>query len=400
MSHSNIIYVSMLGGCSLKYDDNLIDRQTVRSRRIWTLLEYLITNRNKTVTQDELIELLYPGDKSDAPLSALKTLVFRTREVLNRLCYTDSKQIIMLRSGGYMWNPDILMDIDVETFENTVNEASSLDSDKNTQLQLRLKAIALYKGDFLADSALETWVVPISAYYRYLYLNIVNLALEELSEQGRFSEIISIAQNSITIYPYEEHLYYYLILALANTNQIATAKAQYESMTKLFYNEFGVTPSTHLQALYKKLSTSDNGVEMDLSIIKSQMTEAEKRSGAFYCEYEFLKDIYRLEARSAARKGTPVHICLLSISGKDGNQLSKRTTNNVMNIFSDIIKNSLRSGDVYSRYSISQYVIILPKADYKNSELIMERIIKKFRQEHTHSPVTTTYSIQTIEANT
>lgn len=398
MSYTNIIRVSMFGGCSLTCEGKTIDSKNVHSKRIWTLLEYFITYRYKAVTHDELIELLYPNGKSDTPLSALKTQIHRTRNALNELGFIDGKDIILQCSGGYIWNPDIPLEVDVESFESLVNEAATLDADKDTQLQLRLNAINLYKGDFLPDAAMETWAVSITTYYRYLYMNNVIFALEELFERNRCSEVISYAQKAIAIDPYEERLYYYLLLALANTNQIIAAKTQYEKMTKLFYSEFGTTPSTDLQAIYKKLSKSDNGVEKDLGIIKSHMKEESEKRGAFYCEYEFFKDIYRLEIRSAVRKGLPIHICLINVGGKDGTALSKKTQDTVMNKLSESIRYSLRGGDIFSRYSISQYVILLPQANYENSVIVLERILKKFRQDNSHSPASITYTLQEIDS--
>ncbi len=397
MNRARLLSVTMLGGCRITYGEKFIDKKTMRSKRIWTLLEFLITHRNRTVTNDELIELLYPEDKSEQPLSALKTLVHRAREILNRLEYVDGKQLIQQGAGGYFWNPEMAMYVDIEEFDRLVTETAALDDRREARLKLRLQAIDLYRGDFLPDSALETWVVPISSYYRYQYMNIVKLSLEELAEGGEYSAVVSVAQGALAIDPYEEFLYYYLILALAYTNQIAAAKAQYDSMTKLFYSEFGVTPSKHLQELYKKLAASSNGVEMDLGIIKAQMKEEEKKTGAFYCEYEFFKDIYRLEARSAARKGVPIHICLMSVDGKDGAPLSKKLLDSMMKKLSEIIKHTLRSGDIYSRYSISQYVILLPQANYQNSEMVMARLMNSIRQDNICTKAIITYSLQAID---
>lgn len=397
MNDARVLSVTMLGGCRITYGEKAIDKKTMRSKRIWALLEFLITHRSRTVTSDELIELLYPEDKSEQPLSALKTLVHRAREILNQLEYIDGKQLIQQGAGGYFWNPEISMYVDVEEFDRLITETVDLDDKRETRLKLRLQAIDLYRGDFLPDSALETWVVPISSYYRYQYMSLVKLSLEELAEGGEYSVVVSVAQGALAIDPYEEFLYYYLILALAYTNQIAAAKAQYDSMTKLFYSEFGVTPSENLQRLYKKLAVSSNGVEMDLGIIKAQMKEHEEKTGAFFCEYEFFKDIYRLEARSAARKGVPIHICLMSIDGKDGAPLSQKLLDRIMKAFSEIIKSTLRSGDVYSRYSISQYVILLPQANYQNSEMVMERLMGNIRQSTICAKASITYSLQAID---
>lgn len=399
MNDLEAIHVSMLGSRRLSYQDRVLDGKNIRSKRIWTLLGYLITHRGRVVTQAELIDLMYPNDRSNMPLNALKTLVHRARVALDQLAYTDGKQLILQHAGGYIWNPDISVEVDSERFEALTSAAAAPELDRAEQLRLHMEAIALYQGDFLADASNETWVIPIAAYYRYLYMDNVDRALESLTTLGRFSEVIFVAQKAIAIDPYEERFYGHLILALAETNQLTAAKSQYESMKKLFYSEFGVTPSQELQALYKRLSKTDNGVEEDLSVIKAQICEDDVRRGAFFCEYAFFRDIYRLEARTAARSGRPLHLCLLSVSGKNGAELSKRTRELVMKRLAAVISGSLRSGDVFSRYSVSQYVILLPMANFENSGMVMDRIIKKYRQDHAHSPAAISHSVLPVLEN-
>ena len=197
----------MFGGCSLTYKDKTIDSKKIHSKRIWTLLECLITYRNKKISQNDLIELLYPEDKSETPLSALKTLVHRARAVLDELNYMDSKSIILQCSGGYIWNPDIPLVIDTEDFENTIKKADLIDTDVNTKLHLLLASLDLYKGDFLPDSIMETWALSINAYYRFLYMDTVKLALRLLSESNKFNDVISVAQKANKKDTYEESLY-------------------------------------------------------------------------------------------------------------------------------------------------------------------------------------------------
>lgn len=394
------LYINMLGGCSLRYRDCTIDSKAIRSKRIWTLIEYLVTYRSREVTQDELIDLLYPDDRSDTPLNALKTLVHRARGVLNELHFADGKEIIRQCPGGYVWNSELPTEVDADVFESILNEASAAEEDPEAQLTLRMKAIELYKGDFLPEASADTWVVPITAYYRFLYVNAVNAVLEALAERNRWQDLVSAAQRAIAIDPYEERLYYYLILALASTDQVAAAKAQYDSLTDLLHREFGVAPSKELQTLYKKVAKTCNGIENDLGVIKEQMKEESKKHGAFFCEYDFFKEVYQLEVRSAARMGKPIHLCLLSVEDRHGQTMTRRTLENVMKKLSESIKRSLRSGDVYSRYSAAQYVILLPQANYENSKMVMERIVRSYKLDHTHSPAKLEYTIQAIDKET
>lgn len=69
----NTIYISMLGGFKLTVQDKVLSDTLNRTHQLWNLLEYLIAFRNKTVSQDELIEALWPNDGSENPANDSKT---------------------------------------------------------------------------------------------------------------------------------------------------------------------------------------------------------------------------------------------------------------------------------------------------------------------------------------
>ncbi len=60
------------------------------------------------------------------------------------------------------------------------------------------------------------------------------------------------------------------------------------------------------------------------------------------------------------------------------------------------IRNSLRRGDVYSRYSVSQYLMLLPTATYENGEMVLKRIIQNFKKEYSRKDLSITYSLQSV----
>jgi len=399
MSEEKSIQVSMLGGCCLSFDGKIIDGKFIRSKRIWALLEYLIAYRLRCVPQDELIDLLYQEDKSGAPAGALKTLVHRAREVLSQLGFADGKEILLKCAGGYRWNPEIPLTLDTVRFESLLREASLCTDDGERRLRLRLEAIDLYRGDYLPEAATEIWAMSTATYFRYRYINTVNEALEELTAQGRFDDVVALAGRAIAIDPYEESLYFNLILALVNTNRLRAAREQYESMTKLFYGEFGVAPSKELQSLYKKLVKSENGVEKDIDVISAELRGNGAESGAFFCEYEIFKDIFRMERSSAAREGGSLHICLINTESRTGGKpLTVKTQDTVMRRLCACIGENLRAGDIYSRYSVSQFVILLPRTGRENSEKALERVIRRFRRDNPHSPATVTGILQAVDA--
>ena len=63
----------------------------------------------------------------------------------------------------------------------------------------------------------------------------------------------------------------------------------------------------------------------------------------------------------------------------------------------EAIKNSLRKGDVVSRYSGMQYVVMLPALTYEDGEMVMNRITNNFYKQIRRKPVKLHYRLQQLE---
>ena len=63
----------------------------------------------------------------------------------------------------------------------------------------------------------------------------------------------------------------------------------------------------------------------------------------------------------------------------------------------DLLITSLRRGDIVTKCSISQFIIMLPQANYENSCAVCQRIIKAFNRQYPHSPAEIHFSVQPLE---
>ena len=52
-----------------------------------------------------------------------------------------------------------------------------------------------------------------------------------------------------------------------------------------------------------------------------------------------------------------------------------------------VIQGSLRASDIFSRYSVCQYVVLIPAATYENCEAVMERITRAFNKGYVRKDV-------------
>lgn len=391
-----LLNISMLGEFTISCGDIVVGDTLRRSKKIWTLIEYLIVFRDKEISQNDLIELLWrEEDDSLNPTGAIKTLLNRTRTVLEELgCGRD---IIIQKNGSYAWNKDIPIVIDIDEFEHLCEMYFSANEITDKELNLGVAAVDIYKGDFLPSNSLETWAVPLVTYYHSLYLRLIHSLIEELVDLSRWDNIITICKKGVLIDQFDENIHYYLIKALAQKGEYQSAITQYDYMLNLFYNRLGVNPSDETIALYREIVATSNSVEIDLGKIKLELREVENREGAYFCQYEIFKDIYRIESRSIARTGSSIIICLITVTDVKGKVPKIEVVSKSTKELQESIRICLRRGDVFTKYSVSQFLIMLPNITIEDSDVVINRVIKHFKKNNMRLPVNINYKIQPLE---
>lgn len=207
-----------------------------------------------------------------------------------------SRELIIQKRGSYAWGTDLNTVVDTDVFEDLIKQASAPEIEEQQRIQLLLEAIQLYQGDFLPQSGGEFWVIPISAYYHTLYIDMIHQTTELLFEEESYPAIIDICQKALALEPFDDSIY----------------------------------------------------------------------------------------------------ICVLTIT--DTNSQAPRTAllNKAMTALEDAIRSSLWRGDVFCRYSISQYLILLPTATYENGCIALRRIINNFYNQYHNRTILVSYSLQAL----
>ena len=390
------LQVQMLGQFTLRYGDRTISDSDDRSRRVWSLLAYMLYNHGRSFAQEELIHLYWSNsEKSADPGNALKSIFHRIRTALDKLQPGLGRLLIRRKAGRYFWNNAMPLSLDIEDFEAHFHAAEAA-GDDDVRLAEYQAALALYAGDPLPRMTDEIWTVPIVAYYHSLYTRAAAGAIELLEKQERTAEAVALCRRAIHIEPYQEDLYEHLMRGLLRTGDMKGAMSVYEEMSEQLFAHFGVMPSETLRTLYRQATRTVNDRTLTMDEVCSQLEEPAPHGGAMVCEYDFFKILYRAEARSIARNGHSANICLLSVSGKDGEMLARRSLDPAMNNLQVLVQNNLRRGDAIARCSISQYIILLPQANYENSRMVADRLVSAFYRRYPHSPARLRYTVQPL----
>lgn len=397
---SDILNVKMLGSFSIERGGICVDDHSNRMRKVWLLLAYLIYSRNSRVTQDSLLSLLRSSGSDDAadPNGRIKAMFYRARTMLNQLGEDAGHQLIRHKSGSYSWNTEVPLRLDVEEFDRLCSAAGETEEDA-LRLDLYQQALSLYSGDFLPKLSMEAWVMPINTYYHQMYLTAVGQTLTLLEGQARWAEAAAACEKALSIEPYSEELYQHLMRSRIALDDRAGALTAYEEMSELLFSNFGVMPSEESRQLYRTANREAGVSTVPAGTIRDMLKEPAGTKGAMLCEYDFFKLLYQVQARSIARSGDTVHIALLSLHGYGKKELARRSLDTAMDNLQDIIVHNLRQGDIVTKCSVSQFIIMLPQANYENSCTVCQRIIRAFARQHPHSPAVIQFSVQPLEPN-
>lgn len=144
------------------------------------------------------------------------------------------------------------------------------------------------------------------------------------------------------------------------------------------------------------MPSKQKGLQIDLAHLKKRLTEDGTVTGAYSVDYGNFEKIYQLIARSLSRNKKSAQIILFSITENIHGTMEISDLNEAMEVLERCIIGSLRKGDVTSRYSSSQQVVIMIDSNQENGHMIAERIIANYSRMYDNYNVELVYNIEEI----
>ena len=388
----NVLYVQTFGTLSLQYAGKRIDCVNSRSTLIWSILAYLISNQGTPISTENLIENVKGSSGNVSPTNAMRTAIFRARQMLDDLIGTSSNQILISQNGGYMWNPEIPTVIDYVEFDRLLAEIK----ENPTDLGPMLAAFRLYDGKFLSLQSSELWVIPRQVYYHNLYEDLLNGMFPLLEKEKKYFDAICACRKMLLINPFSERNYQNLMRFLIMNNEREEVIRVYKKMSKIMMTDMGVLPDQESRALYHEALSVSSAEPLPTDDIMQDLGEQYVAKGAYTCDYDCFKALYQAHARSIERSGIPSHVAIVSVTPcvKGG---ATRDHTRVMEELEGAMRQSLRRGDVITRCSASQFIAMLINANGENSQRVCERVISAFEAQHREADYRVDYEIRAVQ---
>lgn len=360
---------------------------------LWNILAYLISNQGKPISTEDLIENVKGSSGNISPANAMRTAIFRARQMLDNLVGDSSKRILISQNGGYMWNPEIPTVIDCVEFDRLMSEIK----ENPTDLKRMLAAFRLYDGKFLSLQSSELWVVPRQVYYHELYESLLNSMFPLLEQEKKYFDAICACRKLLLINPFSEKNYQHLMRFLLMNNEREEAIRVYKKMSKTMLADLGVLPNQESRAIYHEALSVSYSAPLLTDDIVQELCEQNPARGAYTCDYDFFKTLYQAHARAMERTGIPSHIAVVSLRA-DRNSVMVDELSEMMDLFEKTMRLSLRRGDIITRCSASQFIVMLLSADYENSLRVCERFTAAFHKAHPHCQYEVDYDVCAIRS--
>ena len=299
--------LALFGGLKIRLDGRDLT-ELLPGRQGRALTAYLTLNRERSVSRDELLNILWPARPPASPEAALSSVLAKVRRALAPGTIHGRRALTLLL-------PDDAQ-IDVETLGARIERAERAlaEADATTALASAQAALEVLAQPLLPDLEGE-WIEP----WRQRFGDLTPRALDTAARAGlalgasRLPSAERAAGSLVRLEPFREGGYALLMQAQAGQGNVAEALRTFEQLRAFLRDELGASPSAPLIALHESLLREQQALPAPL-VTPAQadralpLATAQMTGGAFVGRREHLQ---RLRTRWAQCQAGQSRLTLL-----------------------------------------------------------------------------------------
>ena len=389
------VRINLMGTFQISSGDVTLREKDIRSVRGIKLLTFLVLNRKRIVTIQELEEFLIRQETEGNFENAdgyVKNLVYRVRKILKAIGpYT----YITTGYKNYAWNPEIPVIVDVEIFKQQYENARNCpDLEQKKILYKELLYSWRPLTGVLTD---EYWMMGIDTYYTSVFLEAVKNLAGILEKENKYKELVQLCRYAMPVEPLDEDIRFWLIKTLILQKRTSEALKEWENARRVWKKQLQGYFPERLNSLYKDIISSSISNEPDtMKILRSLMKFAREKQGGRYCAQEIFEQLCLfLIGRNKGSENEEYLILFTLVAGDLEKQEKKQgfTLRNGRNKFVDILLKDLEHGDVFTELGTRQFAVLPAECSEKKCEQTAGRLIEKFEKSYPGGNIDISYKI-------
>lgn len=379
---ANNISIKLFDGFEILKDGEPVLEGLANTRKTKLFVAYLLTNRERAISHQELFELLWAGEEYANPATALRTLLYRFRNMIDNEGVEALSGAIISRRGTYQWNKSLDISIDALEFLSYSEMGTDVARPISERKEYLETAVSMYTGSLLPDFCSEPWLISKSAAYRDMYISDVENLIAIYKEEKQYAQIVELCDSALSLAGSSEMLELEKNMARLLAADITKGTSKQQKV-ELYYNEF--------KALSVNLGDETNRIQAELE----DDTVEQK---AYLCDYRTFKEIYRFQRRAHSRSKATIFLGVMDIRCdiNESGMSSYSTEADVMYDVVDCCQRQLRCGDAICRMGNTQVAILFPAESYEDAMGVLERL-KTASKERTDESLVIVYKVRPLK---
>jgi len=301
---------------TIECGDRVVTERQIGSRQVRLALAFLVVERSRPVSRQELADVLWPGEVPPSWGAAVRGIVSKVRIALT-VAGLDGAGLVTNNLGFYQLRlpADAVVDIEEVAESVAAAEEALAGGDHDRACAVALAAGALARRPLLLSEE-GPWVERTRAVLRSRLLCALEVLGEARLRRREPSLALLAAEEAVAVEPFRETAYRHLMLAHARSGNRGEALQAYARCRRLLGDELGVDPSPETEAIYLELVGREPSPP-DIRLIPTEPTPvaglpARARAPFVGRESELA---FLAETWKAARAG---HIQLVLLGGQTG----------------------------------------------------------------------------------
>ncbi len=218
-----------------------------------TVLAVLLSQVNRTVSQDQLIDLVWQGNPPEAAKATLQSYIYGLRREIDA-------DVIVRHGDGYRVEADADR-FDALRFEGLVTGARTvLGDDPASALDELTLALSLWYGSPYGGLDGNASLVPEVARLDALRLNAVERRIDARLALGDQAGALDELETLVREHPLRERFRAQQMLALYRSGRQSEALRAYQELRRHLGEELGIEPGTELRALEQQILDQDSAL--------------------------------------------------------------------------------------------------------------------------------------------
>ncbi len=353
------------------------------------LTEIVLLRGMGGVSKRDLIDGIFGHKSLLDENNSLNNLLHQARTQLKK-AGMPGRKIIDGKRGVYAPenNPDYEYILDVQEFEDVCLKAKSEKKD-DKKLYYYQKAFGIYGGELLPEFATDYWVILESVRLKRLYDDVVDFLGKHYKEAEDFEALFDLYDKANKIYP-DNGWQIEMIDALILRKEYKTAYELYTKCAHYYQDELEVPIPDALRSCYERLSDNVRVVTDDIRQIQANIIRKDeklksemgtRKIGAYLCPFTSFIDVYHVLRRNLERRGSSIFMMLCTLVDYEGKPIQNQEKLNARaEILQQSLSEGLRKGDVYTKYSSSQYLILLIGTKREDCAIIYQRLSRRVKE--------------------